>query len=189
MKPIVREQYHGLSKDMVLQKAYDLGVAYENYSFGCSQCTVAALYRILDFPAAIVKAACSNAGGAAGQLLGTCGGVIGGMMVLDYFCGRPFEHMSDKEIISDPNLEDLHHGVQISRQLVNKFIENYGGFNCTNVQLQLYGRLFYLADDDDMKKLEAAGGHSNPDKCPGVVGKAARWTLEILSNNGILTID
>ena len=189
MKPIVREEYLGLSKDMVLQKAYDLGVTYESYSFGCSQCTVAALYRILDFPAAIVKAASSNAGGAAGQLLGTCGGVIGGMMVLDYFCGRPFEHMSDSEIIPDPNLEDLHRSVQISRQLVNKFIETYGGFNCTNVQLQLYGRVFYLADDDDMKKLEKAGGHSDPTKCPGVVGNAAKWTFEILLNNDIIAID
>jgi len=188
MKTIVRDEYHGLPQGGLLQKAYDLGVAYESHSFGCSQSTVAALYRILDFPAAIVKAACSNAGGAAGQLLGTCGGVVGGMMVLDYFCGRPFEHMADSEIIPDPNLEDLHRGVQISRQLVNTFIENYGGFNCTNIQLQLYGRLFYLADNDDMKKLEAAGGHSNPKKCPSVVGNYSRWTLEILLNNGIITI-
>lgn len=189
METVVKDEYLGLSKDSLLQKAYDLGIAYESHSFGCSQCTVAALYRILDFPAAIVKAASSNAGGAAGQLLGSCGGVIGGMMVLDYFCGRPFEHMSDSELIPDPNLEDLHRGVQISRQLVNKFIENYGGFNCTNIQFQLYGRLFYLADNDDMKKLEEAGGHSNPNKCPGVVGNSSRWTLEILINNGIITIE
>lgn len=189
MEAVIKDEYQGLSKDSLLQKAYDLGIAYERHSYGCSQCTVAALYRILDFPVAIVKAASSNAGGAAGQLFGTCGGVIGGMMVLDYFCGRPFEHMSDNEIISDPNLEDLHHSVQISRQLVNKFIENYGGFNCTNVQLQLYGRVFYLADDDDMKKLEAAGGHSNPKKCPGVVGISSKWTLEILFHNGNITID
>ena len=189
MQAVIKDEFRGLSKESILQNAYELGIAYERHSYGCSQCTVAALYRILDFPAALVKAACSNAGGAAGQLLGTCGGAIGGMMVLDYFCGRPFEHMSDKEVISDPNLEDLHHGVHISRQLVNKFIEKFGGFNCANVQLQRYGRVFYLADNDDMKKLEKAGGHSDPEKCPGVVGTSAKWTLEILFDNGNIIID
>ena len=167
-----------------MQKAYELGIAYERHSYGCSQCTVAALYRLLDFPAVLVKAACSNAGGAAGQLLGTCGGAIGGMMVLDYYCGRPSNTCRIVKSFQIRTLRTFIMGVRISRQLVNKFIENYGGFNCTNVQLQLYGRVFYLADNDDMKKLEAAGGHSNPEKCPGVVGISAKWTLEILLNNG-----
>ena len=118
-------------------------------------------------------------------MLGTCGGIVGGMMVLDYFCGRPFEHMSDNEVVPDPNLEDLHRAMQISKQLLKKYIGTFGGINCANIQLQLFGRVFYLDDNDDMQKLEKAGGHSNPEKCPGVVGNAAKWTLEILLDNGI----
>ena len=184
----IRAEYQGLSRDDLVQKAYDLGMAYESHSFSCSQSTAAALYRILDFPVVLVKAACSNAGGAAGQLLGTCGGVVGGMMVLDYFCGRSFEHMSDSEIIPDPNIESLGRAVEMAKKLPKKFIGAYGGINCANIQMQLYGRVFYLDDEDEMGKLEAAGGHTDPKKCPGVVGNADKWTLEILLDNDIISV-
>ena len=78
----VREEYRSLSTGELLQKAYDLGVAYEMNSFSCSQSAVASLYRILDFPDVIVKAATSNAGGTALQLVGSCGGLVGGIMGL-----------------------------------------------------------------------------------------------------------
>jgi len=137
----VRGKYRGLSREKLLQKVYDLGAAYEIHSFSCSQSTVAALYRVLDFPDALVKAASSNAAGTAMQLVGTCGGLVGGIMVLDSFFGRPFEHMSDNEVIQDPN-----------------------------------------------RKLEEAGAHSNPEKCPRIVGNAARWTMEILLDNGAVKL-
>ena len=184
----IREEYQGLSRDDLLKAAYDLGMAYERHSFSCSQSTVAALYRMLDFPVVLVKAACSNAGGAAGQLLGTCGGVVGGMMVLDYFCGRPFEQMSDSKIIPDPNIESLSRAVEMAKKLPKRFINAYGGINCANIQMQLYGRVFYLDDEDEMGKLEAAGGHTDPKKCPGIVGNAAKWTFEILLDSDIISL-
>ena len=79
----IREEYRSLSQEELLKKAYDLGVAYEMNSYGCSQCAVAALYRVLDFPEFLVKAACTGAGGTASQLVGTCGALTGGIMVLD----------------------------------------------------------------------------------------------------------
>ena len=159
----VKEPYRQLSREDLLQKVYDLGVAYETYSHSCSQSTVAALYRVVDLPEALVKASCSNAGGTALQMVGTCGGLVGGIMVLDYFFGRPFEHMSDNELIQDPNVSDL-------------------------FQRQLYGRFFYLEDEEEFKKMDEAGGHSNPEKCPRIVGNASRWTMEILLDNGAVTL-
>jgi hypothetical protein len=176
----IRKEYQSLAREQLLQKAYDLGVAYEMSSFSCSQCTVASLYRILEFPDALVKASCSNAGGTAMQLVGTCGGLVGGIMVLDYHFGRPFEHMSDKEIIQDPNINDLFVAQPVARSLVTRYISEYGTITCANIQMQIYNRVFYLEDYDEFKKLEQAGAHSNPDKCPRIVGNAARWTLELL---------
>lgn len=181
----VRDEYRALPKDILLQKAYDFGVAYERHSFSCAQSTVAALYRLVDFPVCLVKAASSNAGGAAGQLLGTCGGIVGGMMVIDYFCGRSFDHMSDHEIIASPNLEDLYQGIQVSTQLPSEFISSFGAINCYSIQYQLFDRLFYVADEDQMQKFEDAGGHSDPKKCPDIVGKAAKWTLKILLDHAL----
>jgi hypothetical protein len=188
MSDAIREEYRGLSREELLQKVYDFGVAYESHSFSCSQSAVAALYRVLDFPDALVKASCSNAAGTAMHLVGTCGGLVGGLMVLDYFAGRPFEHMSDKEIIEDPNINDLSAAQEVAKWLPKKYIEEYGTINCANIQLQIYGRTFYLEDPDDMQKLEEAGGHSNPEKCPHIVGNAAKWTMEILLDKGVVTL-
>jgi hypothetical protein len=184
----VRKQYQTSSPEELLQTVYDLGAAYEIHSFSCSQSTVAALYRVLDFPDALVKASCSNAGGTAMQLVGTCGGLVGGIMVLDYFFGRPFEHMSDKEVIQKPNINDLFVAQPAARSLVSKYIDEYGTITCANIQLQLYNRFFYLEDEDEFRKLEEAGAHSNPEKCPRIVGNAARWTMEILLDRGAVEL-
>jgi hypothetical protein len=178
-----KEEFQALSRDQLLQKAYDLGVAYEMNSFSCSQCTVASLFRILEFPDALVKASCSNAGGTAMQVVGTCGALVGGIMVLDYYFGRPFEHMSDKQVVQDPNINDLFVAQPIARALVDKYIREYGTITCANIQMQLYNRFFYFEDEGEFKKLEHAGAHSNPEKCPRIVGNAARWTLELLMDN------
>jgi len=188
MPDALRKEFRVLPREELLQKVYDFGVAYESHSFSCSQSAVAALYRVLDFPSALVKASCSNAGGTAGHLVGTCGGVVGGMMVLDYFTGRPFEHMSDKEVIEDPNVNDLSAAIEVAKWLPKKYMEEYGSINCVNIQFQIYGRPFYLEDPDEMQKLEEAGGHSNPEKCPRVVGNAAKWTMEILLDKGAVTL-
>ena len=184
----VKEPYRQLSREDLLQKVYDLGVAYETYSHSCSQSTVAALFRVVDLPEALVKASCSNAGGTALQMVGTCGGLVGGIMVLDYFFGRPFEHMSDKELIQDPNVSDLFAAQPMAKALADKYVQEYGTIICINIQRQLYGRFFYLEDEDEFRKMDEAGGHSNPEKCPRIVGNASRWTMEILVDNGAVAL-
>jgi len=182
VKSAIREEFRSLSTEELLNKGHELGVAYETNAFGCSQSTIAALYRILDFPDVLVKAATSAAGGTVSQLVGTCGALIGGIMVLDYFFGRPFEHMSDKERIDDPNTIEMLAAMAISRQLCDKYFEQYGTITCVNIQRQLYDRIFWLEDMQEIEKMEEAGGHSNPKKCPGIAGNAVRWTLEIILN-------
>ena len=76
----------------------------------------------------------------------------------------------------------------VARQLPQKYIEEYGTINCANIQLQLYGRVFYLEDPEEMQKLEEAGAHSNPEKCPRIVGNAAMWTMEILLDKGAVVL-
>lgn len=180
MNSCVRPAYRNLSSADLMQKAFELGVAYEMNSFSCSQSTVAALHRLLDFPEVIVKAASSNAGGTALQLMGTCGGLVGGIMVLDTFFGRPFEHMSDTEIIQDPNIDDLGAAHPKAKALYDKYNSEYGTIICANIQRRLFGRTYYLADADEMQKFNADGGHSDPKKCPRMVGNAARWVMEII---------
>ena len=58
----VKEGYRSLSRQELLDKAYELGSDYEKYSHSCSQCTVAALFDILGFEDVIVKVANSQSG-------------------------------------------------------------------------------------------------------------------------------
>jgi C_GCAxxG_C_C family probable redox protein len=174
------EKYRTLSREQLLQQAYDLGVAFEKYSGSCSQCTVAALQEILGFEDIIVKIASSSCGGQAGLSTAACGGVIGGTIVLDYYLGRPANKVSSTREMPE-GMEEFSRAMEAARALCNKFIHQYGSILCPQVQEKLFGRSFNHLDPADWQAFMDAGAHTDPTKCMSVVGNAARWTLEILS--------
>jgi C_GCAxxG_C_C family probable redox protein len=173
------EKYRNLSREQLLEKAYELGVSFEKYSGGCSQCTVAALREILGFEDIIVKVASSSCGGQAGLSAGTCGSVIGGTIVLDYYLGRPADRISATRKIREGE-EPFLYAMGKTRLLCQKFIREYGSIVCPGIQEKIYGRSFNLQNPADWQAFLDAGAHSDPTKCMRVVGNAARWTLEIL---------
>ena len=89
IKAEVREKYRGLSRQELLDKAYELGFNYEKNSESCSQSTAAALHELVDIDDVVVRVATSSAGGHIGEVVGTYGGLLGGTLILDYFFGRP----------------------------------------------------------------------------------------------------
>jgi C_GCAxxG_C_C family probable redox protein len=183
----VREKYRGLRRDELLNRAFELGVDFEKNSGSCSQCSAAALHEILGFEGAIVKAAASSCGGQAGQAVGTCGAVIGGTMVLDYYFGRPAEMLSTTEKVP-ANMEALSAGMETAKLLCTKFVQKYNSILCPGIQMSIFGRSYRLSDPDDFKKFEEAGAHTDPTKCMSVVGNSARWVIEILLEIGILRL-
>ncbi len=184
---IVREQYRKLTRPQLLDKAFEMGVAYEKYSGSCSQCTVAALQEILGFEDIVVRVATSSCGGQAGLSCSACGGVIGGTIVLDYYLGRP-AHMVSATTALPGAFEALEHAMEAARALSNKFISQYGSILCPGVQENIYGRSFNLQDPADWKAFMAAGAHDDPSKCMSVVGNATRWALEILIEKGAVQL-
>ncbi|NPV92483.1 MAG: C_GCAxxG_C_C family protein [Firmicutes bacterium] len=186
MKP--KERFQNRSREDLLDATYDLAANFEINSYSCSQCVVAAIHEVIGLEDSLVKAATSNCGGTAFQLLGACGGLVGGIMALDYFFGRPVERLSYEEIIPE-NITALFNAQAIARELYNKYVENYGAVNCGVLMNKLYGRMFYFEDPDEFKKFEAAGCHTDPSKCVGIVGNAARWVMEILIDKGVVEVD
>jgi hypothetical protein len=184
-KAKLREKYRGLSRQELLDKTYAQGAAYESISGSCSQCTAAALHEFLEINDAVVRAANSSCAGQALTVLGTCGGVIGGTMVLDYFLGRPVEAMSS-EPSKKPNLESFINAIRTAKLLCGQFGQEYGSILCPAIQTKLYGRIYYLSDPDEYQKFLKAGGHSDPTKCMRVVGNASKWTMEILLDKGVV---
>jgi C_GCAxxG_C_C family probable redox protein len=183
----VLAKYCALSREELLEKAYELGVSFEKFSGSCSQCTVAALKEILGFEDIIVQVASSSCGGQAGLSTGACGGVIGGTLVLDYYLGRPAGMVSATEA-NPQGHEALARAMESARALGEKFIQHYGSILCPKLQEEIYGRSFDLQNPADWQAFMDAGAHSDPTKCMSVVGNAARWTLEILIEKQVVSL-
>lgn len=179
----VSEKYRNLSREELLEKTYALGVAFEAMSGSCSQCTVAALHEILGFDEAVVRVASSSCGGQAGFAMGTCGAVVGGTMVLDYYFGRPAALLSTECAIPEGQ-QALSAAMEQASKLGERFLRRYGSLLCPGVQTKLYGRAYNLKDPAEWDAFMQAGAHSDPTKCMSVVGDAARWTLDILLEEG-----
>lgn len=179
----VREKYRGLTREQLLDRTYQLGVEYESNSYGCSQCTVAALHEVIGFDDVIVKVATSLCGGTASQAVGTCGALAGGIIVMDYFFGRPVERLSSEKMVEE-NLAALETAQAAPKELVKRYISEYGTITCAGIMTKKFGRPYYLNDPDEFKKFEEAGAHTDPQKCVAVVGRAARWVTEILLDKG-----
>ena len=181
----LREEFRGLSRQELLGRAYELGHAYEKYSQGCSQCTVAALHRLLNIDDVVVKVATSLCGGAALQIIGSCGALTGGLMVLDYYFGRPVGRLSDKESIQ-ANLDALFSAFEAPQLYADRFVKEHGTTLCGQIQRRLFGRFYWPMDEEENQKFEAAGAHTAKDKCCHVVGNGARWVVEILLDKRVI---
>ena len=161
------------------ERAYELGKEYEKTYRGCGQCVIAALQDALDIRNdGVFKAATGLAGGGGSTIDGSCGSYVGAILVLGLLFGRERDKFDDFEGAGLPNLE-------LVRKFRDKYIQEYGSVVCRDIQNKVFGRPYYLADPDEFKKFEGAGGHSDHG-CPEVVGKAARWITEIILEENLL---
>jgi len=180
-KAKVREKYRGLSRQELLDKAYELGFNFEKNNYSCSQSTVAAIHELVEMDDVVVKVATSLSGGTAEQFSGTCGALSGGLIALAYFFGRPVQKMSYREQI-DSNIETMMVAFEPPERLADRFWQENGTIICSQIHRRLFGRIFYLNDEEEMRKFDDLGGHSDPNKCRRIVGNTAKWVMEILLN-------
>ncbi len=65
----------------------------------------------------------------------------------------------------------------IVKLLREKFVEEYGGFLCSEVQTKLFGKSFDTYNPAEMKVFM----ETNPmEKCSSVTENAAGWTVEVI---------
>jgi C_GCAxxG_C_C family probable redox protein len=167
-------------KTELLAQAYDLGFDYERRFRGCSQCVIAAVQDTLSIrDDHVFKAATGLAGGGALTGTGACGGYVGGVMVLSQLLGRERTRFDDPEAIRFKTFD-------LAKQLADRFEAEFGGTICRDIQTRVFGRPFNLRDPEDFQRFEEAGGHE--DKCPDVVGKAARMAVAIILEAGLVPL-
>ncbi len=158
--------------DERIVNAYNLGFKYHAARGFCPQCAVAALMdSIGDIDETVFKASQGLSGGTASCGCGTCGALAGGILVIGTRFGRDRASFDQGEQDRKISL--------VSRDLCDKFFEVYGGLTCAQVQTAIMGRSFNLWDPAEKQLFDEMGGHS--EKCPSVVGNAAKWTIEILN--------
>jgi len=103
---------------------------------------------------------------------GNCGAYSDGVVALGLMYGRERKNFSDRGGAMQAS--------QLARKLQARFMTEYGGVTCHDVQRGVFGRTLNLQDSDEYRAIEEAGAHT--DKCPSVVANAALWTGEIIED-------
>ena len=158
-------------KEILLEKVYQLAFDFEKEHHCCSQCTVAALQEVFQIKSEeLFLTSFSLGGGLADTCKGTCGALAGGAMIISYFYGRRrvefFKGISNKK------------ANYLTKELYDKFVQEYGSCLCKDVQKKIFGRSFNFWDEKEKELFEKSGGHI--DKCPAVVAKTAQWIFKII---------
>lgn len=156
---------------MTAKMAYDLAYDYDlQYGF-CPQCVIAALQDVLeDIPDDLIKSAQPLSGGGCLTGVGTCGALMGGLLVIGHYQGRTREQFGKAK-----QLKCLMTG----KELVEKFMEKYGNdITCKGLQTSFCGRSFNNWNQDDAQAFK-----ESPCKkcCAELTGDVAKWVIELLS--------
>lgn len=167
----------GTEKSEIIKKAYDLGFEYEKTYRGCSQCAIAAIHDTLNISDdSVFKAGTGLAGGGGLTGIGTCGGYVGGVMVISQLLGRERSDFADAERVRFKSFA-------LANKFTEQFIQEIGSIICRDIQTLRFGRPYYLADPEDFQKFDDAGGHL--DKCTDVVGKATQLAVKFILDEGL----
>lgn len=163
---------------MLVEKAYKLGYEYEKTYRGCGQCIIAALQDVLNMRNDDIFKAATGLAGSAGMLCDAgCGSYMGGAIFLSFLTGRDRSNFADPQGVRFKTYD-------LVSELHSKFIAEYGSVICRDIHMKLFGRYYYMPDEDEYTKFDSAGGHTTV--CPEVVGKGARWVVEILDKEGLI---
>jgi hypothetical protein len=165
------EMFSQKDKERLAKKAYELGYYHESHERACSQSALAAIMETLGFrDDRVFKASTTLAGG--GAIFGDAG-----LLAIGLLKGRPIDNFVAEET-------DRFRSFEIGRALHKKFINKYGTVICRDIMTKVYGRPFWMADPDEFRKMEEAGGHTKV--CPEVAGNGARWAVEVIFEENLL---
>lgn len=157
-------------------KIIETGVENERAFGGCAQCVLLTLSQtVLPIDPVVIKSATAlMAGGIRSGY--NCGAFSGGLMAISFLTGRTPDDMTNLKAVSETAV--------MGRELLQKFMDEYGSPLCRDIQYKIMGKSYRMYDPEDAKRFNEDGGHV--DKCTMVVGKAALWTREILEKYGYI---
>ncbi len=165
-------------KQEILDRVERKASAYDYEFAGCGQMVVLALQQEFKLATGMtVFKALTFGGRATWGVGGVCGALIGGVLALGLASGR------DKlEDTIWPNPEDkgetgFPKSVETVRRFYRKCLEEFGSYQCRDIQARFIGKSFNPEDREESMKFEHEGGREVCSKC---TGKAARLAAEAL---------
>jgi hypothetical protein len=90
--------------------------------------------------------------------------------------------------INEENVRKLEAANAIAKKYFLKYMKEYGTIFCAHIQVQRFGRFYYLQDDDDARKFDEAGAHTDNKHCLDIVGRGAQMIMELLIDEGAVII-
>jgi hypothetical protein len=158
------------------QKFYDRANEAEVVFFNCGQCIFVPFIEYLGFDPLFFKAGSGLAGGI-GMKGDACGAYNGGAILIGSLIGRTYDDLNgDLEAGKNKYRESC----LLVQKFRDEFVSVYGGTNCKEVQTCVFGRSYDLTDTKtDYPAFCAAGAHT-AEKCPAVIGNAARIVARIM---------
>lgn len=155
------------------RRASELGFQFERTFKGCGQCTFAAVQQALGREEdRVFQALTPFAGGFGLSGDALCGALAGAGACFGLARGRRRSRF-------DGDREAKYAAFAMAQALRERFIWRYGSLLCKGVQERVFGRAFDLRSPQEREVFERAGAHV--DKCPRVVGDAARWCVQIIA--------
>lgn len=163
-----------ISNELIINKAYELGLKYEKEYAGCAQTIVAAMFEALGiWSDDIFRAASGLANGLGLTRNGTCAALLGASMVISYVFGR--EHKDFNELYKPWKSYGL------VKRLHNIFLREYGTCRCNDVQKGLIGLTWSYKE---LIEIEENLKNQMIDTCSKLVGNIAKIATKIILEHG-----
>jgi len=155
-------------KQALAEEAYETAVCYELDHGCCPQCVLSAVQEtvgIIDDQTIKASHGLSGGGGLMGQ--GTCGALTGGLLALSAKSGRDRSKFDKGLFINN---------FKKGRELVERFLKEFGGITCEELQKKFTGETYDMWDAKEFAQFERNRGM----KCAHAAGTVTKWVVEML---------
>jgi C_GCAxxG_C_C family probable redox protein len=158
------------SRQETIDRACSLAKKYEIENGNCAQCVFAAVTEALGIENGdVFRAATGFADGIGLTGDGHCGSLSGAVMAISYVFGRKKEEFARRGKMMKALL--------LSRQLENRFMDEYGVCRCHELQTKFFGRFFNLMEPSE---LEAAVKAGVMERCSSLAGQVAGMAVALI---------
>ena len=161
-------------KKELVEKARRLGKGYLRKYGGCAPGTLMAVAHTLNLEVSdeVFKAMMGFS-----SFAGVCGNVCGGIAAMGLRYGVGLEDFVKNPEIGFSSFAKLMTAAKVLRE---KFVEEYGGYLCDEVQTKLFGRCVMPTSPEELEafsKMDPKELEVFREKCGSVTENAAGWTV------------